>query len=183
MSSTHISKLLDYEEDNDEIDDCSPYSWENPNLVIPHDIESISMAESRNRELSNSKVLENDISLSDNHANITTSLISEDTLISPGIERDSPINIPISNNSPSRIIEININPNLAEIPTAIYGTDEMKEAIHQLCLEYSIIFSRSVKAEPADVPSLKMKVNQKLWAMSKNLLPARAQSNASRRAW
>jgi hypothetical protein len=88
MSSTHKSKLLDYEEDNDEIDDCSPYAWENLNLVIPHDIESIFMAESRNRELSNSKVLDNDISLSDNHAKITTSLKSEDTLISPGIERN-----------------------------------------------------------------------------------------------
>ena len=57
----------------------------------------------------------------------------------------------------------------------------MQELIRKLCLEFSIIFSRSVQTKPAEVPSLHMKVNHKLWTMSKNRLPARAQSLANQR--
>ena len=38
-----------------------------------------------------------------------------------------------------------LNPKIADIPSAIHGTPELKAAFLALCLEYADIFSRSVR--------------------------------------
>jgi hypothetical protein len=87
---------------------------------------------------------------------------------------DNPTNKVVNDNTP-------LNHKLAEIPSAIHGTTELKAALQALCLEYADIFSRSVQDTPASVPELHMKLERKLWAMSKNRLPAQAQSLANQR--
>jgi hypothetical protein len=46
------------------------------------------------------------------------------------------------------------------IPTQIYGSDSMKRRLRELCEEYAVIFSRSVKSDPASVTAMKLDVDK-----------------------
>ena len=144
LSSTHISKLLDYEEDSDEIED------------IQNNFDTLAIQPALSAVLATEAM----------------------TLDTPRLENDIFVDIHYSS-----VIDANqtTDPRLTEIPSAIYGTLELKAALLALCLEYVDIFSRSVQTEPALVPTLHMKLDRTLWAMSKNRLPARAQSLANQK--
>jgi len=62
----------------------------------------------------------------------------------------------------------------------IEGTIFLKEELWKLCREYSDIFSSSVRALPADVPPMEIKVNDDQWFRSQNRQPPRPQSKIKR---
>ena len=150
MSAVHISKLLDYEKDDDEIDDVSSHVWDKIESIIPSETELQDQDAQFVQHMSTPSVLAWDESSLDHQQAILRTYTEQNTKITDqGIDIDN-----ISVQPP--------NPDLANIPKAIFGTDEMKAAIIKLCLEFAIIFSRSVKTEPAEVPTFKMKLNEKL---------------------
>jgi hypothetical protein len=53
-----------------------------------------------------------------------------------------------------------------------------KERHHQLFTKYKHIFSRTVKSEPANIPPLKLRVDDDKWKSRKHRLPVRPQSVA-----
>ena len=47
------------------------------------------------------------------------------------------------------------------IPTNIQGSETLRKRIIELCIEYEVIFSRSVKPDPASVPPRKLSVDRR----------------------
>ena len=62
------------------------------------------------------------------------------------------------------------------IPTDIQGDAEAVKLLRDLCMEYVDIFSRQLRAEPAKLPPMKIKVDEAAWQSKKTQAPARRQS-------
>jgi hypothetical protein len=73
-------------------------------------------------------------------------------------------------------IQGNIIPDLSEIPSQIHESPEFQERLRDVCYRYKDVFSRFVKAKPADVPPIKLEVDKAEWERPMNRLPARPQS-------
>ena len=65
------------------------------------------------------------------------------------------------------------------IPSNIQGSASLRRRIIKACEDFEVIFSRSVKLEPALVPPMHLKVDKTLWEKPFNRLPARPQSTAN----
>ena len=126
----------------------------------------------------------NDLNFDYNHPiDLNTSEYIHNIDVSNEVYNDIPITNPISSFSAKLQSKINTTEiDLSfDIPTAIHGSIEFQESIRAKCLEFKDIFSKSICKEPALVPSLQLKLNQKLWALTRNRLPARSQSLANQR--
>jgi hypothetical protein len=77
-------------------------------------------------------------------------------------------------------IQGNIIPDLSEIPSQIHVSPELQERLRDVCYKYKNVFSRFVKAKPADVPPMKLEVDKAEWERPMNRLPARPQSVPNR---
>jgi hypothetical protein len=64
------------------------------------------------------------------------------------------------------------------IPTKIFGSEDLKKKIIQLCTAYEDIFSTKLRYEPADLPAMEIKVDWDKWKTSKHRGPPRVQSTA-----
>lgn len=64
----------------------------------------------------------------------------------------------------------------------IHGTPQLQNDLRALCAEFSDIFSETVRAEPADVPPMEIRVDEEKWFTGRNRLPPRPQSGARLRA-
>ncbi len=65
-----------------------------------------------------------------------------------------------------------------------YGEDcppELKRELQALCKEFEDIFSTVIRAEPADVTPMELKVDESKWYLPKNRLPPRPYSAAKRK--
>ena len=93
-----------------------------------------------------------------NNLNLNIPTITDLKQIAETINQDLIIDGELGNDmsledSQSATLPLNRDPRLDDIPTAIHGSKELQESLRKLCLEFSEIFSKSVKAEPALVPS------------------------------
>ena len=64
------------------------------------------------------------------------------------------------------------------IPTKIFGTPQMQQRIRQLCGEYRDVFSRAVRKQPANIPPMRLSVDENRWKTDTKLgnrRPARLQ--------
>lgn len=80
------------------------------------------------------------------------------------------------------LIKSDILDSLQEIPTndvvdliKIDGPDTLKLKLRALCEEYRDIFSTTVRKDPAKVPSMNFKVDERQWRHKRSRLPARKQ--------
>jgi len=62
------------------------------------------------------------------------------------------------------------------LPKKIYGSYTFVQEVKQLCAEYSTIFSRTLKPEPANLPPLEFEIDEKGWHIPQNMGPPRTQS-------
>jgi hypothetical protein len=62
------------------------------------------------------------------------------------------------------------------IPTKIFGTEDLKKSIQDLCIEYQDIFSRYLRSESAKLPPMEIKVDLNAWRNKKHRGPPRVQS-------
>ena len=53
----------------------------------------------------------------------------------------------------------NEDPSIDNIPSNIVGSEDFTREIKSLCTEYSDIFSREIKAEPAKIPPMELNVD------------------------
>jgi hypothetical protein len=67
---------------------------------------------------------------------------------------------------------------IGELPTKIYGSASFKDSIIELFTEFTAIFSRTLKAKPADLPALYFEVDKTKWHKTANMSPPRVQSLA-----
>ncbi len=65
-----------------------------------------------------------------------------------------------------------------QIPSAIYGSETLRKAITELCIEYVDIFSRTLSDIPADIPPLEFDIDLKKWQIPANSGPPRLQTVA-----
>jgi hypothetical protein len=110
LSFDHISKLLDYEIDDDEIEDVLPDFRNNIDLNIPMQANLGHVEETTNQNRVKNALLNDDMSLGDSQSSTR-----------PSFEDD-------------------VDSRLADIPTAIHETKEMQESIQKLCLEFVDFF-------------------------------------------
>jgi transposase InsO family protein len=64
----------------------------------------------------------------------------------------------------------------------VFGSEVLQAQLRSLCKEFTDIFSISVKAEPARVPPMEVKVDAQRWHTNKNRGPPRPQSEVRRAA-
>ena len=64
---------------------------------------------------------------------------------------------------------------LAPLPT-VYGSDELRRKLTDLCHEYFDIFSTELRPEPANIPPMEITVDLISWRTSKNRGPPRIQT-------
>ena len=72
----------------------------------------------------------------------------------------------------------NEDPSIDNIPSNIVGSEDFTREIKSLCTEYSDIFSREIKAEPAKIPPMELNVDSDKWHTYKNKQPPRPQTVA-----
>jgi hypothetical protein len=63
-----------------------------------------------------------------------------------------------------------------EIPDTIHGSTQFKAAFQLLASEYSGVFSRTLKAEPANIPPLVLDVDETKWHVPSNTAAPRLHS-------
>jgi hypothetical protein len=68
--------------------------------------------------------------------------------------------------------------NTNELPQKIHGSDKFQTAFKILAGEYSGVFSRTLKAEPANIPHLHLDVDESKWHVPSNTAAPRMHSTA-----
>lgn len=63
--------------------------------------------------------------------------------------------------------EFSDNATLSDIPSNIQGTESFRTALFGICREFSDIFSRVVRTEPADIPPMIIGVDEQKWLTTK----------------
>jgi hypothetical protein len=72
----------------------------------------------------------------------------------------------------------NVMPSTSYIPTQIFGDEELQEEIRKVCIKWKHIFHTTVGTTPAEIPPMKLEVDEALWNVNSNKGPPREQTSA-----
>jgi len=64
------------------------------------------------------------------------------------------------------------------IPTQIFEDEELQEEIRKVCIKWKYIFHTTVGTTPAEIPPMKLEVDEALWNVNSNKGPPREQTSA-----